>query len=149
MSATNEYRGSCLCGAVSLTIKADDQDVGACHCNMCQTWGGGPLLALESIKEVKIDGENEVTVFQSSDWAERGFCRQCGTHLFYRLQDGNHYAIPVGLVDSSGPWNFTTQIFIDEKPSFYDFANQTRNMTGHEVFEAFAGSADKDKGGNV
>ncbi|EPC02326.1 hypothetical protein L861_14920 [Litchfieldella anticariensis FP35 = DSM 16096] len=141
MSTTNEYRGRCLCGAVSLTVKADNHDVGACHCNMCQTWGGGPLLALESVKEVKIDGEGEVTVFQSSDWAERGFCRQCGTHLFYRLRDGNHYAVPVGLVDRGEPWNFTAQIFIDEKPAFYDFANQTKNMTGQEVFEAFTGKA--------
>lgn len=141
MSATNEYRGSCLCGAVSLTIKADNQEVGACHCNMCRTWGGGPLLALESVKEVKIDGEDEITVFRSSDWAERGFCRQCGTHLFYRLKQGGHYAVPVGLVDGGEPWSFTAQIFIDEKPTFYDFANQTRNMTGQEVFEAFTGQA--------
>ncbi|MFC3282131.1 GFA family protein [Litchfieldella rifensis] len=141
MSATNEYRGSCLCGAVSLTIMADNQEVGACHCNMCRIWGGGPLLALESVKEVRIDGEDEITVFRSSDWAERGFCRQCGTHLFYRLRDSKHYAVPVGLVDGGEPWSLTAQIFIDEKPTFYDFANQTRNMTGQEVFEAFTGQA--------
>ena len=33
---------------------------------------------------------------------------------------------------------FTSQIFIDEKPAYYDFANKTHNMTGAEVFAAFA-----------
>ncbi len=32
----------------------------------------------------------------------------------------------------------TSQIFIDEKPAYYDFANKTHNMTGAEVFAAFA-----------
>ena len=32
----------------------------------------------------------------------------------------------------------TSQIFIDEKPAYYDFANKTKNMTGAEVFAAFA-----------
>ncbi|MDD7986767.1 hypothetical protein PQO01_17595 [Lentisphaera marina] len=29
------------------------------------------------------------------------------------------------------------QIFIDSKPKFYDFANETHNMTGEEVFAIF------------
>ena len=24
---------------------------------------------------------------QSSAWAERGFCKNCGSHLFYRLKE--------------------------------------------------------------
>ncbi len=32
---------------------------------------------------------------------------------------------------------FSSQIFIDEKPAYYEFANKTHNMTGAEVFAAF------------
>ncbi|QFT84350.1 Glutathione-dependent formaldehyde-activating enzyme [Halomonas sp. THAF12] len=134
--------GRCLCGAVALEVQASRQNIGACHCQMCRTWGGGPLLALESVSSVRLEGEDSVSVFASSDWAERAFCRHCGTHLFYRLKTGEHYAVPAGLVDVGQAWTFDSQIFIDEKPPWYAFANDTRNLTGREVFEAFQRSDD-------
>lgn len=141
MSDIREARGNCLCGAVSLAVSIKNDDIAACHCGMCRRWGGGPLLALEGAAEVRIDGQENVSIYASSDWAQRGFCRQCGTHLFYRLKSGEHYAIPVGLVDTGEAWNFDQQIFIDEKPGFYDFANRTSNMTGQQAFEAFSASS--------
>ncbi|MGC3875070.1 GFA family protein [Halomonas sp. GXIMD04776] len=137
MSTSHECQGKCLCGAVRLSVTVNNHQVDACHCNMCRKWGGGPFFAVEADHGVHIHGEEDVAIYSSSDWAERGFCRQCGTHLFYRLKQGGHYAIPAGLIDDDPPWIFEQQIFIDEKPDFYDFANSTRNMTGQEVFEAF------------
>ena len=135
--ATTTAQGSCLCGAVRLAVTASKQNIGACHCQMCRTWGGGPLLALESVSQVDIQGEENVTVYPSSDWAERGFCKRCGTHLFYRLTRGDHYAIPAGLVDGGQAWTFDTQIFVDTKPPWYTFANPTRDMTSQEVIDAY------------
>ncbi len=37
---------------------------------------------------------------------------------------------------------FDKQIFIDEKPSFYCFANETNKMTGAEVFAKYAPPAE-------
>ena len=33
---------------------------------------------------------------------------------------------------------FSHQVFIDEKPTFYSFSNETNNMTGAEIFAKFA-----------
>ncbi|MBF8223349.1 GFA family protein [Halomonas sp. 328] len=130
--------GRCLCGAVTLELSLGDAKVGACHCTMCRTWGGGPLLALESVAAMTLHGEKHVATYASSEWAERGFCSRCGTHLFYRLKEGGHVAVPVGLIDDGRAWRFEAEIFVDEKPAFYDFANPTHKMTGAEVFAAFA-----------
>ncbi|PTL93824.1 aldehyde-activating protein [Halomonas litopenaei] len=130
--------GTCLCGAVTLKVALEQQSVGACHCQMCRTWGGGPLLALESVSQLTLEGEEAVTFYSSSDWAERAFCRHCGTHLFYRLKNGEHTSVPVGLIDSGEAWRFDLQFFIDEKPHWYHFGNDTRNLTGQELFEAFS-----------
>ncbi len=131
-------KGGCLCGAVRFTAAACDNHVGACHCGMCRKWGGGPLLAVDCGRDVKFDGEESVGVYASSDWAERGFCARCGSHLFYRLKDSGQYMIPVGLFDEIGTPVLDHQVFIDSKPGWYDFANQTENMTGAEVFAMFA-----------
>ena len=138
MASETERRGSCLCGAVRIAVKTTNNSVGACHCSMCRKWGGGPLLAIECGSDVQFDGTDSISVFSSSEWAERGFCSKCGSHLFYRLKKEGHYAVPVGLLDDGEQWVFDQQIFIDEKPSFYAFANETKNLTGAEVFAQYS-----------
>ncbi|MFC6672978.1 GFA family protein [Marinobacterium aestuariivivens] len=94
------------------------------------------MLAVECGTDVRFEGEDNIAVYASSDWAERGFCKTCGTHLFYRLKGSGEYAMPAGLFDN-GDFMLKSQIFIDEKPGFYSFAEQTRNMTGAEVFAEY------------
>ena len=138
MSNVIESRGSCLCGAIRITGNSVSKNMGACHCSMCRKWGGGPLLTVDCGAEVSFEGEENISVFSSSEWAERGFCNKCGSHLFYRLKERNQYIMPLGLFDNDKSFVFDHQIFIDEKPSFYSFANETSDMTGAEVFAKYA-----------
>ena len=142
MANETEYEGGCLCGAVRVVARLANTSVGACHCSMCRRWGGGPLMAVECGASVQFDGRDQITVYASSAWAERGFCSRCGSHLFYRLKEQEHYAIPVGLFDNSEPWTFEHQVFIDDKPSFYAFSNETENLTREQVFARFGAPAE-------
>jgi len=139
MDFSTEHHGTCLCGAVHVAAKVKSHHIGACHCWMCRRWGGGPLFAVECQDAVPFEGVDHISTFSSSEWAERGFCRTCGMHLFYRLKKEGHYAIPVGLFSDRDAWTFAEQIFIDQKPAFYSFAEKTKNLTGEEVFSQYAG----------
>lgn len=132
-----EIKGSCVCGAVQLVASIEGQNIDACHCTTCRKWGGGPLLAVES-NAVDFTNSDQIAIYNSSEWAERGFCRNCGTHLFYRLKQVTHYALPVGLFDDMDKWTLKQQIFIDHKPAFYSFAQKTEDLTGDEVFAKFS-----------
>ena len=94
---------------------------------------------VESSGNIQFKGEENITVFSSSDWAERGFCKKCGTNLFYRLKDKslNFCNFNLGTIDNHEDFEFTTQIYIDAKPENYSFLNRTKNMTEKEVLEAF------------
>jgi hypothetical protein len=129
----------CLCGSVELEIElpSPETEIAACHCSMCRTWLGGPMLAIDSGILTSVSDESSITRFQSSEWAERGFCNKCGTSLFYYLKPADQYHFPVGLLDSGLQIKFSHQIFIDEKPDYYSFSNETQNMTGEEVFAHF------------
>ena len=127
----------CLCGAIELEVELSNTEIAACHCSMCRKWSGGPMLAIDSGKLKSISNESLVTRHQSSEWAERGFCSQCGTHLFYFLKPANQYHFPIGLLDDDLTYKFSHQIFIDEKPDYYSFSNETQNMTAAEVFAHF------------
>lgn len=138
MASTTGLLGTCLCGKVNVSVSTKNNHVSVCHCSMCRTWGGGPFFAVEFEGSVDFTGEEFISIFNSSDWAERGFCKQCGTHLFFRLKENGHYALPAGLFDSSDSWaddwKVTEQIFIDQKPTYYSLAEKTKQLTGAEVF---------------
>ena len=130
--------GSCLCGKIKLTAREVSKHVGACHCGMCRKWGGGPLMAVDCGTDVSFEGKENISVFDSSAWAERGFCKQCGSHLFYRIKANQQYMVPAGLFDDDQSFEFSRQVFIDNKPDFYSFANETRNTTEAEIFAMYA-----------
>ena len=133
-----EHKGSCLCGAVRFTATPASNSVGACHCRACRKWGSGPFMEINCGADVSFEDEENISVFTSSEWAERGFCRICGSNLFYRLKQNRQHMMPVGLFDDLPELVFDHQVFIDEKPPYYSFAEKTHDMTGAEVFEKFA-----------
>jgi len=138
MTKPGAATGRCLCGQVEIQVKDMSLHVCACHCGMCRKWGGGPFMEVNCGSEVSFIGEEHITIFSSSDWAERGFCSACGTHLFYRLKDSREHQVPVGLFGNTEGLVFDNQVFIDEKPSFYSFSNKTDKMTGAEIFAKYA-----------
>lgn len=133
MPEDSNNSGSCLCGSVSFTA-ASSNSVGACSCSMCRKWNGGPQMAVFCGENVTFEGEENISVFKSSEWADRGFCKNCGTHLFYRLQGTQHMML-AGLFDDQEKFVFETQYFIDNKPDFYNFKENTNNLTAAQVAE--------------
>ena len=93
-----EHSGHCLCGAVSFTSTDVEAKHHACHCEMCRRWAGSPLLAT-SAAGVVFAGDENIGIYDSSEWAERGFCKICGSNLFYRLKATGGYHMPVGVFD--------------------------------------------------
>lgn len=130
--------GKCLCGAVRFTANPEHSNVTTCHCSMCRNWSAGPFFALDC-SSLKIENESKLGIFRSSEWAERGFCKKCGTPLFYHLVGKDFYAISAEALDDKSNLTLSSQIFVDEKPGYYDFANKTTNKTGAELFAEFSG----------
>ena len=42
-----------------------------------------------------------------------------------------------GLLEDDERLVFESQVFIDSKPSFYEFSNKTQDMTGAELFAKY------------
>lgn len=96
------------------------------------------MLAVHCGSDVEFSGKKEPAAYRSSDWAERGFCPTCGTHLFYHLLPSDEYILPAGIFQDADDFKLTRQIFIDEKPAYYELANQTLVMTGEQVVAQFS-----------
>lgn len=137
MNKLVETRGACLCGSVKLTTKSASPTVGACHCSICRQWTGGPYMAVDCGTDVSFSSEENIGLFASSEWAERGFCKKCGSSLFYKLKASGQYIISAGILELESELDFDHQVFIDEKPDYYCFSNRTKDLTGTEVFAMF------------
>ena len=127
--------GRCLCGVVSFT-SPDAREIGACHCGFCRRWGGGPFLGVHCGPDVVFTGADQISVYSSSDWAVRAFCKRCGTHLYYKLLATGEYFVPAGAFDSND-FDLASQIYIDKKPAYYAFENQTPTLTEQQVIERY------------
>lgn len=94
------WQGGCQCGAVryEFTVRPDNPCL--CHCRMCQKQFGnffGSFAGSHTDNFRIIRGI--LSVFRSSDDAERGFCRDCGTPLTYRALSRPRISVSIGSLD--------------------------------------------------
>lgn len=110
--------GQCLCGAVTLSADIPDGSFLACQCGQCRRWtGGGPLYSIAA-ENVEFAGQESVSEYFMSDWGARGFCRACGTTLYWRMRDRGVTSLAVGLLDDQSGLALTEEIFCDRRPEW-------------------------------
>ena len=84
-----EASGGCQCGAVRYHVTAMMDNAHVCHCRMCQKAVGGPFASLAAAPRAALTWTRGTpAVFHSSAQVARGFCRDCGTPLFYDYLGG-------------------------------------------------------------
>ena len=130
--------GQCLCGAVKFTGTCETTEHSACHCGMCRRWCGGAPLFSVLCKDVRFEGEANITRHTSSSWAERGFCKTCGSTLFYLYKPKDAYFMAVGALDDAAEYRLAEEIFIDEKPAGYTFTGDHPRLTKAECMAKHA-----------
>jgi hypothetical protein len=88
--------GGCFCSAIRFRAEPPSLWCAHCHCTMCRRCHGAPFVTWVGVAEDRCvvwsrsGGEgggadpDALVWFQSSAQAQRGFCRRCGTTLFFR-----------------------------------------------------------------
>lgn len=130
--------GRCLCGAVRFTVESFEREHHICHCGMCRRWSGGPGF-MTAASGVVFEGREHIGRYESSEWAERGFCKRCGSNLFYRLKPKDLYVLSVGAFDDPAPFEAVTEIYVDHQPPGYAFAGNLERLTEAETIARFMG----------
>lgn len=124
--------GNCLCGAVRITVETPKQSVEICQCDMCRRWGGAFYAALTG-ESFSITGEETITSYKSSDWAERAFCGTCGSNLWYLFLPTGNRSFLAGLFSDADDFPVESEIFTDERARWCELAGDHPRQTGEEV----------------
>lgn len=137
MPPNSTRTGRCLCGAVKFDVSISVTTFTICHCGMCRRWCSGPFMGVHCDGAPTFTDDNAMAWFKSSDWAKRGFCKQCGTNLFYRCTDPSLQSWEVSLEALEDPSGLTLDrhIFIDAKPDRYDFNDDRPRITEAELLK--------------
>ncbi|MFW1944540.1 GFA family protein [Acinetobacter guillouiae] len=137
-------KGQCVCGATTFTVELKNHDVHACHCSICRRQTSGVIMTIDVEQgSLQFTQDQHLSIYNSSAWGERGFCNCCGTNLFWRTKDQSYCNINAFALDQQPQdIKFDMEIFIDNKPEFYAFNNETKKLTEADVIALFAGTTD-------
>ena len=127
------YTGGCLCGAVRYQVNGPISEPHACHCSQCLRQSGHFAVSAEAKRSDFVVLEDRgLKWFRSSDFAQRGFCQECGSALFWDGGDGN-INISTGSLDQPTGLRLASHIFVDEKADYYEIADDLPKYAGYDT----------------
>ncbi|MFQ5547167.1 MAG: GFA family protein [Woeseia sp.] len=120
MSTAPTVSGACLCGGVRFEASGPFRPVTYCHCTQCRKTSGHFVAATACRSEnLTLTVDRHLKWFRSSPNAERGFCANCGSSLFYRPDHGERVSIMAGALDGPTGLEAVDHIFVADAGDYY------------------------------
>ncbi len=115
------HEGSCLCGAVRFKTRGELRELIFCHCSQCRKQTGLYYAATNVLdSNLELEGADEITWYRSSGEAQRGFCRNCGSALFWKAEGLDYTSILAGTFEEPTRLEPGYHIFCADKGDYYE-----------------------------
>jgi hypothetical protein len=116
--------GGCLCGAVRYEIDTIPDSFRACHCSQCRKVSGYYWAAFSvPDDQFRLTEARGLKWFKSSGWASRGFCADCGSALFYKMDDHATTEVSPGSIDGPTGTRVAGHIYVADKGDYYELTD--------------------------
>lgn len=113
--------GSCLCGAVSYKVTGELRPIIICHCTQCRKQTGHYLASTSSSDaNLEINGADNITWYRASETAQRGFCRTCGSFLFWKADSSDATSITAGTINGKTGLQVEGHIYCADAGDYYE-----------------------------
>ncbi|MFT3672551.1 GFA family protein [Aestuariivirga sp.] len=112
--------GSCLCGGVAFEISGPLRPVIACHCSQCRKQSGH-YAAFTSCQNADLTFTSESTLawYRASASAGRGFCKACGSLLFWKADGRDSTSVAAGSLNGKTGLVTEGHIYCADKGDYY------------------------------
>lgn len=119
-----QWSGRCLCGGVAFTIDGAMSELSACHCAQCRRQSGHFVVAGETVKtDITFQSDETLAWYRSSDFAQRGFCKTCGSALFWQKDGSDDLSVNIGSLDQPTGLRLASHIFVAHKGGYYQITD--------------------------
>lgn len=110
----------CLCGAVSFSLPGPAGPITACHCHQCRKLSGHFSASFDAAEEaLEWQATSGLHTYHTPGGATRGFCKTCGSSLWFRAADGG-FSIEAGAVKGATGSALAAHIFTACKGDYYE-----------------------------
>ncbi|KZL22053.1 Glutathione-dependent formaldehyde-activating enzyme [Pseudovibrio axinellae] len=116
--------GKCDCGKVRFQVEEVRDTITVCHCSQCRRTSGHIWASTHASRDkVEFITDEGLSWYKSSDFAKRGFCKFCGSSLFYQMNDGDYVAIAAGCINEPTNLKISKHIFVKDKGDYYEITD--------------------------
>lgn len=131
-----DVTGGCACGAVRFAASGPLRPVIACHCETCRRTSGHYWASTQVYDEhFELLEDRGLKWFESSSFAKRGFCGECGSSLFFRPNDSGRISLAGGALDAPTGLEQVEQICTEEAGDYYRLDDSVPGRAGDQVSE--------------
>ncbi len=118
---TPNLKGGCLCGCVEYEVHGQLRDVVNCYCDQCRK-SSGNFVAATAVSEVQLSIlRGDGLAWYSNKLANRGFCRECGSSLFWLPQPADGLIrIMAGTLQKDTGLRVAAQVFVNQRSDFQE-----------------------------
>lgn len=118
----NVNTGSCLCGGISYRVKGEMSSVTACHCTQCRKQTGNYYTASQVDEDALTINDDNQTLkwYRASPQAQRGFCGNCGSALFWKRDGSAKTSVLMGSLDTHSDLQISQHIYTADKGDYYE-----------------------------
>lgn len=123
-SGGQQRTGGCLCGAVRYEVAGPLRPIVMCHCTQCRRLTGH-IMAATAARHVDFQllADGSLGWYASSAEARRGFCKRCGSTLFWQGVGRDYLSIAAGTLDDSSGLKIACHIFTADKGGYYEITD--------------------------
>ena len=120
--------GGCLCGAVRYVIRGELRGILNCHCSKCRrthghvaAYASAPRENLVLVEERGLKWYRSVT--DETPEVYRGFCRECGSSLFWDARLRPTMAIAAGSIDPPTGLKTIGHVWLSQAGDYYEICD--------------------------
>ncbi len=119
-SKSGKHQGGCHCGKVRFEIRGQLDNPVMCHCNLCRKLHGHvSAYARFNRKDLHLIEEDGLRWYRMSGKTDRGFCKLCGTGIFWRPVRSRSMAVMPSTLDDTSQLTLSGQIFCADEGNYY------------------------------
>lgn len=112
---TQQYKGSCHCGAVQFSYEGDTIDKGLrCNCSICARKGALMTVQTIPLEDLTIDAESgALSLYQfGAKTAKHFFCKKCGIYTFHETaRFPGQFRVNIGCLDDVDSTQLESDLF--------------------------------------
>jgi hypothetical protein len=124
MAKQAKVTGHCECGAIRFTVTGPLRDVIDCHCGQCRRFHGHVAAYTNAARaDLNFAEERGLRWYRSSSSAQRGFCGDCGSSLFWLRDGAADISIAAGCLDAPTGLHTVSHIFVAHRGDYYEITD--------------------------